>query len=72
MENQVSGLERATILSQSNIVHPAKRAARRDFLRGLGLGHADMFCVGHDRFLRRLRAKAGKRFRNSAATSRLE
>jgi Ferritin-like domain len=38
MANQVSGLERATNLGQSIIGHQTKRAARREFLRGLGLG----------------------------------
>ena len=37
MSNQASSLGRA-ILGQSNIGHPTKKAARRDFLRGLGLG----------------------------------
>jgi hypothetical protein len=45
MANQVSDLERANF-DQSGIVHPAKRAARRDFLRGLGLGAAGAAAFG--------------------------
>ena len=45
MANQVSGMERATNLSQPD-GHPAERAARRDFLRGLGLGAAGAAAFG--------------------------
>ncbi len=51
-----------------------KGAAAGLFLHGPGGGRADIFCVGHDCLwrLRRIRAKAGKRFTNRAATSILE
>ncbi len=52
MANQVSGLENATNLGQSGIVHPAKRAARRDFLRGLSLGAAGAAAFGATSFSR--------------------
>ena len=40
----------ATNLGQSNIGHPTKRAARRDFLRGLGLGAAGAAAFGATSF----------------------
>jgi Ferritin-like domain len=46
MANQKSGLERATTLGRSDVSHPTKRAARRDFLRGLGLGAAGAAAFG--------------------------
>jgi Ferritin-like domain len=52
MANQVNGLERATNLGQSDIGHPTKRAARRDFLRGLGLGVAGAAAVSATGFSR--------------------
>ena len=52
MANQVNGLERATNLGQSDIGHPMKRAARRDFLRGLGLGAAGAAAFGATGFSR--------------------
>ncbi len=58
MANQVRSLERATNLGQSNIVHPAKRAARRDFLRGLGLGAAGAAAFGATGFSRTASAAA--------------
>ena len=45
MSNQASSLGRA-ILGQSDIGHPTKKAARRDFLRGLGLGAAGAAAFG--------------------------
>ncbi len=50
MTNQVYGLEKTTIAGQSNIGHPTKRAARRDFLRGLGLGAVGAAAVGATSF----------------------
>ena len=52
MANQINGLERATHLGQSDIAHPTKRAARRDFLRGLGLGAAGAAAFGAISFSR--------------------
>ena len=52
MANQVNGLEKATNLGQSDIGHPMKRAGRRDFLRGLGLGAAGAAAVGATGFSR--------------------
>jgi Ferritin-like domain len=52
MANQVNGLERATNLGQSDIGHPLKKAGRRDFLRGLGLGAAGAAAVGATGFSR--------------------
>ena len=46
MENQINRLETATILGQSNIGDLTKRSARRDFLRGLGLGAAGAAAIG--------------------------
>ena len=46
MENQINGLETATILGQPNIGDLTKRSARRDFLRGLGLGAAGAAAIG--------------------------
>jgi ferritin-like protein len=45
MANQGSGREGATILSQSDVDQP-KKAARRDFLRSLGLGAAGAAALG--------------------------
>ncbi len=50
MAKQINGLETAAILSQSNIGHPTKRAARRDFLRSLGLGAAGAAAFGATAF----------------------
>ena len=58
MANQVNGLERATTLGQSDIGHPMKRAARRDFLRGLGLGAAGAATFGASRLSSRTSALA--------------
>jgi hypothetical protein len=52
MANQVNGLERATNLGQSDIGHLMKRAGRREFLRGLGLGAAGAAAVGATGFSR--------------------
>ena len=46
MANQLNDLERATNLSQPDAGHQPKRAARRDFLRGLGLGAAGAAVFG--------------------------
>src|SRR5271163_4075442 len=46
MTKQENGSERSTILSQSEVGHAAKRAARRDFLRSLGLGAAGAAAFG--------------------------
>jgi hypothetical protein len=46
MANQGNGFERAANLGQSDIVHPKKRAGRRDFLRSLGLGAAGAAAFG--------------------------
>jgi hypothetical protein len=46
MTKQGNGSERSTILSQSEVGHAAKRAARRDFLRSLGLGAAGAAAFG--------------------------
>jgi hypothetical protein len=50
MTDQINGLETAAILSQSNIGHPTKSAARRDFLRSLGLGVAGAAAFGATAF----------------------
>ena len=52
MTNQVNDLEKTTIFGQSNIGHPTKRGARRDFLRGLGLGAASAAALGATSFSR--------------------
>jgi len=52
MTNQVNGLDGTTTFGQSNIGHPTKRAARRDFLRGLGLGAAGAAAFGATSFSR--------------------
>ena len=52
MANQVSGLERATNLGQSIVGHQTKRAARREFLRGLGSGAAGAAAFGATSFSR--------------------
>jgi hypothetical protein len=52
MTNQVNDLEKTTIFGQSNIGHPTKRGARRDFLRGLGLGTAGAAALGATSFSR--------------------
>jgi hypothetical protein len=52
MSNQVNGLDRTTIFGQSNIGHPTKRTARRDFLRGLGIGAAGAAALGATSFSR--------------------
>jgi ferritin-like protein len=52
MANQISGLERATNPGQSDNGHPTRRAARRDFLRGLGLGVAGAAAFGATSFSR--------------------
>ncbi len=46
MENRINGLETARILGQSNTGDLTKRSARRNFLRGLGLGAADAAAIG--------------------------
>ena len=48
--NQVSGLDRTANFGQSDIGHPTKRAARRDFLRGLGVGAAGAAALGATSF----------------------
>ena len=52
MANQFNGLEQTTMAGQSNIGHPTKRAARRDFLRGLGIGAAGAAALGATSFSR--------------------
>jgi hypothetical protein len=52
MANQFNGVEKTTIAGQSNIGHPTKRAARRDFLRGLGFGAAGAAALGATSFSR--------------------
>jgi hypothetical protein len=46
MANQINGSERAANFGQPDIGHPAKRSARRDFLRRLGLGAAGAAAFG--------------------------
>ena len=50
MESQFNGVEKRAIASQSNLGHPTKRAARRDFLRGLGLKAAGAAASGATSF----------------------
>jgi hypothetical protein len=50
MTNQVDGLDGTTNFSRSNIGQPTKRAARREFLRGLGLGAAGAAAAGATSF----------------------
>jgi hypothetical protein len=52
MTNQVDGSDGTANFGQSNIGHPTKPAARRDFLRGLGVGAAGAAAFGATSFSR--------------------